>query len=298
MVSQRHELRFYDAVEEMVDAAARLVEATTARTVVVADRPASELLRDVVQANRLLDVDATAFHPGRVVHALMGGIEEDTHRECCIINAVTPSTARVWESWLLYEVALNMLADDRIELYCLLDRGALSPTTKDLLFASHPFVEMTAGVESNPDFLSPAELIAGLAPVPLPDGPAQIVLLDPLEPSPMRRALAGVSTDVASPAAMATFAVACTEIVTNAMRHGQRPVEVRIWAGRDGITVSVHDAGLGPRDPLLGLLPPKRGQIGGYGMWIARSWSDWLNVIREPNGCEVRLGLDPRPLPG
>jgi anti-sigma regulatory factor (Ser/Thr protein kinase) len=155
---------------------------------------------------------------------------------------------------------------------------------------------MSTGVEPNPDFLAPAELIAGLAPVPLPGGPPQVVLLDPVEPSPMRRALAGVAAGVSPSGVMATFIVACSEVVTNAIRYGQRPVEVQIWAGHDGIVVSIHDSGPGPRDPLLGLLPPKPEQIGGYGMWIARSWSDWLNVLREPTGCEVRLGLDPKPL--
>ena len=299
MQSRRHQMRFYETPDEMLEVATRLVEATTARTVIVADNSACELLRDrVPQDGRLLDVDATALRSGRIAHALMGSIGEGTDDECCVINAVTPSTARGWEEWLLYEVALNLLASDRMELHCLLDRGALPAMVEDRLVASHPYLVMSASVQLNPGFRSPAAAIAGFMPPPLPDGPAQVVLLDPVEPSTMRRALAGVSDDFASRAAMANFAVACTEVVTNAIRHGQRPIEVRLWTGDVGITVSVHDSGPGPRDALLGLMPPKPGQIGGLGMWIARSWSDWLNVIRDPTGCEVRLGLDPRPSAG
>ena len=45
------------------------------------------------------------------------------------------------------------------------------------------------------------------------------------------------------------------ELVGNAYGHGRRPVHVRVWSAADRVVVTVRDAGAGPADPFVGLLP-------------------------------------------
>jgi anti-sigma regulatory factor (Ser/Thr protein kinase) len=47
------------------------------------------------------------------------------------------------------------------------------------------------------------------------------------------------------------------EAVLNASRHGRPPTVLRLWAQPGRVTVAVTDAGSGPTDPLVGLLPPE-----------------------------------------
>ena len=139
----------------------------------------------------------------------------------------------------------------------------------------------------------PGDQFAALSPSPVPDYPAQIDLVDPATTSAPRHALGALAAGLIPRRTLENFQVAITEVVTNAVQHGRHPINVRIWAGRDGIITSVPDAGRGLSDPLSGLLPPEPSRLGGRGMWIARYWSDWLHIINKPAGSEIRLGLDP-----
>lgn len=286
----------YDGSTEIVDAAIKLVDSLPDRCVVVADRPAARTLEGRLDDSiGVVDVDETAFHPARTVQRLLARLAAQQSRgnEACIISTVTPSVASGWDAWLLYEVMLNLIARDHIELHCLVQRSAVPHGVADPMSAAHPLLATGDSFRANPGYLTPRDQIAGLNPWPVPDYPPHIVLLDPDASSP-RHKLAELAADRLEPGALERFQVAVSEIVTNAIRHGRRPIAVSIWASEDGITTSVRDAGTGLRDPLVGLLPPEPAQIGGHGMWIARSWSDWLHVISTPTGCEVRLGLDSR----
>jgi len=53
----------------------------------------------------------------------------------------------------------------------------------------------------------------------------------------------------------------------------------------------VSDTGAGLRDPLAGQLPPERFAAGGHGLWLARQFSDLVEVHSDPTGTIVRLHL-------
>jgi anti-sigma regulatory factor (Ser/Thr protein kinase) len=164
--------------------------------------------------------------------------------------------------------------------------------------SAHPFLATATDDQTNSGYLTPLDQIAALSPPPVPDYPAQIDLVDPDTTSAPRHALGALAAGRVPRRTLENFQIAVTEIVTNAVTHGRRPISVRIWADTDGVTASVHDAGPGLPDPLWGLLPPEPSRSGGRGLWIARYWSDWLHIINEPSGFEVRLGLEPRSLRG
>jgi hypothetical protein len=62
-----------------------------------------------------------------------------------------------------------------------------------------------------------------------------------------------------------------------------------LWAGTDRIVVSVTDAGAGPKDPFVGLLPMGDGSDGGLGMWIINQMCNHVVMHRGPDGFTIRL---------
>jgi anti-sigma regulatory factor (Ser/Thr protein kinase) len=51
----------------------------------------------------------------------------------------------------------------------------------------------------------------------------------------------------------------------------------------------VSDDGPGIDDPLAGFLPPRAGQEGGAGLWVARQLTRQLELVPSPHGFSVRL---------
>ena len=79
-------------------------------------------------------------------------------------------------------------------------------------------------------------------------------------------------------------------MATNAVQHGLPPVRLRAWRTPDRIVVTVHDAGPGPADPFVGLLPTGRRTLhAGMGLWMAYRMCDLVAFDRRPDGCTVRL---------
>lgn len=125
--------------------------------------------------------------------------------------------------------------------------------------------------------------------------PPNVELTDIQTAVDARRALVTFARRLLDPQRLADFEVAVGEVATNALIHGQGRVDVRIWAATEGtqpiVVVAVHDEGPGPSDPSVGTVPPDPRQLGGFGMWIARNWSDTLDVSRDGAGCTVRLAV-------
>jgi anti-sigma regulatory factor (Ser/Thr protein kinase) len=83
---------------------------------------------------------------------------------------------------------------------------------------------------------------------------------------------------------------AVSEVVTNARVHGRPPVCLRAWRHRDGVLVTVTDAGDGPADPEVGGQPVERDPgEGGIGLWLANQLCDELTFGRVPGGFRVRM---------
>jgi anti-sigma regulatory factor (Ser/Thr protein kinase) len=84
--------------------------------------------------------------------------------------------------------------------------------------------------------------------------------------------------------------IGASEAVSNALRHGQPPVTVRIWAAPDRVVVSVHDTGPGPADPLAGLIPAAHSPSDpGLGLWVMHQLDIDTALIHTGDGFTVRL---------
>src|SRR5205823_1882268 len=53
---------------------------------------------------------------------------------------------------------------------------------------------------------------------------------------------------------VADLLVATSEVITNALVHGQPPVIIKGWAAANRIVITVIDHGQGPQDPYVGLV--------------------------------------------
>ena len=73
--------------------------------------------------------------------------------------------------------------------------------------------------------------------------------------------------------------LAASEVLTNAIRHGQGPVVVRVWPGPEVLRVEVIDRGSAV--PLQPRLPGNEAQ-GGWGLLIVEA------VAAQPVGASIR----------
>ncbi|TDC58103.1 sensor histidine kinase [Actinomadura sp. KC345] len=93
--------------------------------------------------------------------------------------------------------------------------------------------------------------------------------------------------------------IAVTEVVTNAMRHGEPPIVLRMWtedgAGGAAFVCEVADEGRWAPGTGYGLIPPRPpGTAAGsrFGLWAVRLLCSTVQVRTGDRGSVVRLRLD------
>ncbi|BCL17886.1 sensor histidine kinase [Micromonospora sagamiensis] len=211
-----------------------------------------------------------------------------------IVGELAPAAlGTTWDWWARYESAINH-AYDEFPLWsmCAYDRRVTpAPVLADVL-RTHPRVALPDGRHlPSETYTDPLVYLTEPRPV-LPD-PIQYTppLVELVEPSPARARAAVYDADRGHlpPDDVEDLVVAVSETVTNALRHGRRPVALRLWSGPDRIVVTVHDGGDGPKDPFAGLLPTGNGANGGLGLWITHQSCNHVTMHRGTDGFTVRL---------
>lgn len=190
------------------------------------------------------------------------------------------------------EAAVNVVfADSPVDLLCPYDAGSLPSELIDIAYETHGVVHAGGVAVANGSFADPLAVLDGLATVAAP--PDDATTLDCASTADLglarrlvrhRGSEVGLGSD-----AVADMALAVTEVLTNALVHGDAPARLHLYA--DGATwvCHVHDAGTEPIDPLAGLLPPALPSDHGYGLWLARQLCTAVDVGHDPTGTHVRL---------
>ncbi|WP_067817299.1 sensor histidine kinase [Actinomadura kijaniata] len=83
--------------------------------------------------------------------------------------------------------------------------------------------------------------------------------------------------------------VAVTEVMTNAVRHGKPPYELRMWVDGGDVVTEVTDGGRWADGASFGLLPPR--PAGRFGLWAVRLLCSALQIRTGDDGSTVRLRL-------
>jgi anti-sigma regulatory factor (Ser/Thr protein kinase) len=203
-----------------------------------------------------------------------------------------PGNGGRFEGWDRYECAVNTVWQDYpVWGRCLYDTSTAPPAVLDVVERTHPRLVLPSGQHrASGRYQDVAEFDA------LPAAP------DPLEASPpmaeltgrpaadTRHALAQIGRGRLASATLTDLIIGASEAVSNALRHGEPPVTVRIWAAPDRIVVSVHDTGPGPADPLAGLVPAAHSPSEpGLGLWVMHQLDIDSALIRTGDGFTVRL---------
>lgn len=202
-----------------------------------------------------------------------------------------------WAPWLRYEGAFDAaLTGQPLWAVCAYDTRDTPDDVVTDAECLHAHVVTAAGHRPSPSFGDRAtyvrQRLRELEP-PADDRPPALTLRDVDTPVAARRAIAAVAAEALLPhSRVVDVVLAANEIVTNALRHGRPPVDVRMWVDGATVTCEVRDSGPGSADPFLGLVPPAPGSTGGYGVWIAHQLCDRVDLLEHGDGFVVRLVVD------
>lgn len=193
--------------------------------------------------------------------------------------------------WHWYERAVNdVFAHLPLTATCLLDLRQLSPSNIERAMATHPVVKG----DLPPDCAVHHECdLETLVPAPLavPTRPVDLSVDDLTDPRSARRALRQVLDDGHEHLADRAQVIV-SELVTNAILHGDGHATLRCWTDEAGLTVQVSDDGPGIEDPFASLRPPAL-PVRGAGLWISHLEATQLSVARrDPHGTVVTARID------
>jgi anti-sigma regulatory factor (Ser/Thr protein kinase) len=236
-------------------------------------------------------------NPGRIIpawrdfvstHAPAGrplrGIGEPIHPERSAVELVECHR---------HEALLNLaFADTRsFWLVCPYDTTALTPDVVETARRTHPGVVEDGVPRESATFDGLDAMAAPFAdPLPEPPGATQEleIRLDAL--SAVRRFVSGHAAAVLSADRAEDLLLAVNEIATNTVRHGGGRGVLRLWREPGALICEARDAGR-ILPPLVGRLRPERGQIGGYGLWLANQLCDLVQVRSFAAGSVVRVHM-------
>ncbi|MER6595625.1 sensor histidine kinase, partial [Micromonospora purpureochromogenes] len=204
-----------------------------------------------------------------------------------------PAFGPTWDWWARYESAINHAYDD-FPLWgmCTYDTRTTPTAMLADVLRTHPSTAMPDGRHVPNEGYTPPEMYLRenrpIVPDPLQADAPAVELHDPT-PARAREAVHEAGRGRLKVDDVDDLAVAVSEVVTNALRHGRPPVRFRLWVGEDRIVVSVDDRGDGPSDPYAGLLPAGGAAPGGLGLWITHQSCNHVVMHRGADAFTLRL---------
>ena len=302
----RHDALLYDSPEHLAEVAVPFlleglaagdaaVVATSAATAAllraaVGDDPRVHVLErgDVYRARTPAAI--TTFR-----HLAEQRASEGTRRLRVVGEVDFGPTERDWLEWQRYEAVINeALAGWPLWGLCVFDTQRLPEPLLASALQTHSRIATTHGRDANPRFTEPADYLRAL---PVPDEPLEDTVprlhaAQVADFATLRRALATELADVSADGdLLQDFLLAVDEMTSNALRHGGRPVDLRLWVGTDRVVCTIGDRGTGWDDPFAGYGPAHGEDLsrGGMGLWLARQLCDHVDITTGPDGALVRL---------
>ncbi len=190
------------------------------------------------------------------------------------------------------EAAINVVfAANDVDLLCPYDAGSLPSHLLDIGRHTHGAMLADHGMSPNVSFDDPFDMLACLSAVTLP--PPEATTLDCSSPADVAEArrlvrASGAELDLARDL-VEDVALAVSEVLTNAILHGEPPALLHVYQSGPTWVCHVQDSGHDLLDPLVGLLPPTMPSDHGYGLWLARQLCAAVDVGSDATGTHVRL---------
>ena len=240
-------------------------------------------------------------HPVRALAALHRAVQaasRDGHRLRMVGERLwTARAAQERMEWSRHESLVNaVLRSGDAALVCSYDTQVVDPDVVANVGRTHPELVVNGESRPSPGYTDPVVFNAEFNRFPLPElGPPVLWLrfrrLDQL--AILRSFVTSHATDAgAVTPSVGQFVQAVDEVATNAVEHGGGSGVLQIWTGPQTIVCEVSDTGTGLLDPLAGRLPPDNCTAHGHGLWLARQFSDLLEVHSDSAGTTIRLHLN------
>jgi hypothetical protein len=207
----------------------------------------------------------------------------------------------VWEGrsalevgeWQRAEAVVNVaFAGTGASILCAYDLLGLAPEILDGARRSHPTTMRGSASETNHGYMYPWAYTSTIDRLPLPPPPerAEAWRVDASDLYWLRAYLREYVRDVGlSGWRLQCLLMAVTEVVTNALRHGQPPVVLRLWTDGADVVCETVNGGWWRPAPGYGLVPPAPAAPGRFGMWAVRLLCSTVQVRTGSEGTTVRL---------
>ncbi|WP_346618704.1 sensor histidine kinase [Blastococcus montanus] len=306
-----HDALLYDTPEQLVATAAPFLRDGLAEgdAAVVVTRPENAAaLRDALDDDpRLHVVDPGELYRNRTpgaITAVRRLAEQHTAagaKRVRVLGEIEQGPdERGWLEWERYESVINeALAGWNLWGICAVDTVRVPQPVVESALRTHRQVVTPASRTPSPAFTPPEQLLRGL-PVPrepLEDTHPRLEAADVADFIGLRHAVAAELAGLPAPADLVEdFLLAVDEMTSNAVRHGQPPVRLRLWTSPDRIVCTIADGGPGWDDPFAGYGPAHGEDLsrGGMGLWLARQLCDHVDIsggVHHPGdgGVSVRL---------
>jgi anti-sigma regulatory factor (Ser/Thr protein kinase) len=300
----RHDALLYDSAEQLAAVAAPfLLEGLAAGdgAVIAVGPEAADVLREAVGHDPLvLVLEQHALYRSRTPTAITRfrglGEQASPGRRVRVVGEVDfGTTVADRHEWQRYEAVVNdAFAASPLWGLCVFDARRLPEEVLTTARHTHPHLVSAGGRSANPDYVDPATYLGTL---PVPDEPLErtspaLAADDVTDFIGLRRTVRRLLSAVDGPEDLVNdFLVAVDEMTSNGIRHGRRPIDLRLWAAPGTLVCTICDAGAGPADPFAGYGPAHGEDLsaGGMGLWLARQLCDHVALRRDEHGSSVRL---------
>lgn len=180
-------------------------------------------------------------------------------------------------------------------LMCPYDTSSLDPAVITGAHRTHPHVRSPFAGEASDSYLGVDA--AALFGEPLPDPPDVVQTSSFGAYLPAARHFATrVTAGLGFGDLTDDVALVVAELTTNSVRHGGGHGVLALWADGEHLVCEVRDTG-SFTDLLAGRRRPRRGQIGGRGLWVVNQLSDLVQIRSAEPGSTVRVHLSPKAQP-
>jgi anti-sigma regulatory factor (Ser/Thr protein kinase) len=291
----RHDAFVYGSETEFAERMVPFLEAGLEQdesTVAVTTRENCTILRDALgrasERVSFVDRDEWYVRPANVIAGYDKTLRERLLGGAPAVRVVGEvqfgATPQEWDEWTAYESILNRaFAGQPAWIVCPYDARALPDTVLQSALKTHPHCLADKRYES-PHYDDPAHVVRAMTPEPAPLTELRGVALGDGRQA-LREQLGRKMAAAGVPLAKADdLILAASEVVANALRHGDGRPELRVGVVDGRFVCEVADRGRGLDDPLAGYVPPRPDRPCGAGLWVARQLTSRLELLTTPGG--------------
>jgi anti-sigma regulatory factor (Ser/Thr protein kinase) len=299
----RHEAFLYSGDDEFVDGISGFVRNGVARgdaLLVVVDAPKIDRLRREFDGEAssvaFADMNDVGRNPALIIQAWRDFVAEHADTGRALRGVGEPVSPARSEAALvechIHESLLNIAFESEPDFWmlCPYDTTELAGSDVAHAVANHPFLRDEGGRAAHDG--SDADTVDLLmSRLPAAPSDAETILFGPgtiheLRAGVLSRAHAAGVDDLSTEG----LVLAVSEVATNTVVHGQGRGSAALWFAEGEFICELNGPGR-ITDPMVGRVRPARGQMHGYGMWLANQFCDLVQIRSFGDGTTVRLHL-------